>query len=258
MNEAFAGRTPGPVAGATPGAPARVPAGARRVILLRHGQTAHNAAGVWQGQLDTPLSEVGERQAEAVGPALAASAPSRVVTSDLARAKRTGESVGRALGVPVLPDPRFREIHAGAWQGLTTAEVAAGWPEEWAAISRGEDVRRGGDGESMSEVRARVGAGLDELVEGMDLDECVVVSTHGAAGRAAAAWLLGIEQQLAWRVLGAFDNCHWSELAQGRSGWRITSWNVGVGGLARPGLAPPSGLAGESADPILSPPGAAG
>ncbi|MGL5849188.1 MAG: histidine phosphatase family protein [Phycicoccus sp.] len=237
-----------PSAGAAVAGPAGVSAptttdvsvtGPRRVILLRHGQTTHNAAGVWQGQLDTPLSEIGERQADAVGPVLAALTPSRVVTSDLARARRTGESVGRALGVPVLLDPRFREIHAGVWQGLTTAEVVAAWPEEWAAISRGEDIRRGRDGESMSDVRTRVGAGLDELVRDMAPGECVVVSTHGAAGRSAAAWLLGIDQQLAWRLFGAFDNCHWSELAEGRSGWRVITWNVGASAAAQPRPAPP-------------------
>lgn len=215
------------------------PAGARRVILLRHGETTHNADGVWQGQLDSPLSERGRAQADAVGPALAALAPSRVVTSDLSRARLTAEAVGRALGVPVALDPRFREIHAGAWQGLTNAEVVAGWPQERAAILRGEDVRRGGDGESMSDVVARVGVGLDELVASMDPGECVVVSTHGAAGRACAAWLLGLEQQLAWRVFGAFDNCHWSELVQGRLGWRIVTWNVGAGAPAGASAAAP-------------------
>ncbi|MGL5866449.1 MAG: histidine phosphatase family protein [Dermatophilaceae bacterium] len=217
-------------ASATPstGGSAAASAGERRIIILRHGQTAHNAAGVWQGQLDTPLSEVGERQADAVGPALAVHAPSRVVTSDLARARCTGETAGRALGVPVFLDPRFREIHAGAWQGLTTAEVEASWPAERAAILRGEDVRRGDSGETMSEVVTRVGAGLDDLLGEMAPGERVVVSTHGVAGRAAAAWLLGIDHQLAWRVFGAFDNCHWSELAEGRSGWRVITWNVGA------------------------------
>ena len=43
----------------------------RRVIVLRHGETDHNAARVWQGHLDTPLSERGQRQADAVGPAIA-------------------------------------------------------------------------------------------------------------------------------------------------------------------------------------------
>ncbi len=41
------------------------------VILVRHGQTAWNAAGRWMGHADPPLDETGRRQAQALGPALA-------------------------------------------------------------------------------------------------------------------------------------------------------------------------------------------
>ncbi|WP_030528070.1 histidine phosphatase family protein [Phycicoccus jejuensis] len=213
--------------------------GRRRLVVLRHGETTHNAAGIWQGQLDSPLSELGEQQAAAVGPALAPLRPSRVVTSDLQRARRTGESVARACGVPLVEDARFREIHAGAWQGLTNDQVTERWPEERAAVLRGEDVPRGGDGESMADVVARVGEGLQALVGSMAAGECVVVSTHGAAGRAAVAWLLGLEQELAWRVLGSLGNCHWAELVEGRQGWRLQAWNASSGAPSRPGTSPP-------------------
>ena len=92
--------------------------------MLRHGETDHNAARIWQGHLDTPLSERGSQQADAVGPAIAALSPDRIVSSDLARARLTAQSVGRACGIPVALDPRFREIDVGAWQGLTASEVA--------------------------------------------------------------------------------------------------------------------------------------
>jgi broad specificity phosphatase PhoE len=207
-----------------------VSAASRRLVVLRHGETTHNADGVWQGQLDSELSDRGREQARAVGPALRALHPSRVVSSDLRRARETGESVAQACGIGITLDPRLREIHAGAWQGLTTPEVQAGWPEDWAAVMRGEDVRRGGpEGESMADVHARVGAALEELVEEMAPGECVVVSTHGMAGRTGAAALLGLDPTLAWRVLGGLGNCHWSELVEGRDGWRVRTWNVSAG-----------------------------
>jgi broad specificity phosphatase PhoE len=202
---------------------------ARRVVVLRHGETDHNAARIWQGHLDTQLSEVGLRQADAVGPAIAALSPNRIVSSDLARARLTAESVGRACGIPVDLDPRFREIDVGAWQGLTAAEVADGWPQVQDALARGEDVRRGDHGETGSEVAQRVGAALTEHLEALGPGECLVVSTHGASGRVAAAWLLGLEPELAWRVLGALGNCHWAELVEGRAGWRIQTWNASSG-----------------------------
>ena len=65
----------------TPRAPAR------RVVVLRHGETDHNAARIWQGHLDTPLSERGLAQARAAGPAVATLHPSRIVSSDLRRAR---------------------------------------------------------------------------------------------------------------------------------------------------------------------------
>ena len=213
--------------------------GRRRLVVLRHGETTHNAAGIWQGQLDSPLSELGLEQADAVGAAVAALSPDRIVTSDLARARVTAESVGRATGIRVELDPRFREIHAGRWQGLTAEEVAERWPEERAAVLRGEDVRRGGDGESMHDVLVRVGEGLDALLADLPAGACAVVSTHGAAARAVAAWMLDLDLEVAWRVLAGLGNCHWAELHEGRAGWRLQTWNASSGVAARAGSSPP-------------------
>ncbi len=134
----------------------------RRVVVLRHGETDHNAARIWQGHLDTRLSERGQQQADAVGPAIAALSPDRIVSSDLTRARLTAESVGRACGIPVELDARLREIDVGAWQGLTASEVADRWPEVQDALARGEDVRRGDHGETVAEVSERVAAALTE------------------------------------------------------------------------------------------------
>lgn len=201
----------------------------RRIVILRHGETDHNATGIWQGQLDTELSDRGRAQADAAGPALAALRPDRIVSSDLRRAAVTADIVARGAGIPVTLDARLREIHAGQWQGMNNAEVARLFPQERAAVLRGEDIRRGGDGESMGEVLARVSEALEDVVAGMAAGECVVVSTHGAAARAVAAALLDIDLALAWRVLGGFGNCHWAELEEGAHGWRLLTWNVSAG-----------------------------
>ena len=215
------------------------PAPARRVVVLRHGETDHNAARIWQGHLDTPLSERGLAQARAAGPAVATLHPSRIVSSDLRRARQTAEEVALACGLAVTTDARFREIDVGAWQGLGASEVADGWPEVQAALGRGEDVRRGDHGETVADVARRVGEALTEHLEALGPGECLVVSTHGASGRTAAACLLGLEHDLAWRVLGVLGNCHWAELVEGRAGWRIQTWNTSSGMASRGGSPPP-------------------
>ncbi|MFQ6170336.1 histidine phosphatase family protein [Oryzobacter sp. R7] len=213
--------------------------GPRRVVVLRHGETDHNAGGVWQGQLDSTLSERGVRQAEAAGPAIAALNPTHLVSSDLTRARSTAEAVSRVIGLPVETDARFREIHVGAWQGLRTEEVRAGWAEVLDALGRGEDARRGDDGETLAEVTARFGEALEEHLADIGPGECLVVATHGAAGRAGVAWLLGLDQDVAWRVLAPLGNCHWAELVEGREGWRLHTWNASSGAESVPGTPPP-------------------
>src|SRR5215210_5789436 len=63
----------------------------RELILIRHGQSTANASGVWQGQLDFPLSEEGRRQAAAAGQALKGTRISGVYASPLSRAFETAE-----------------------------------------------------------------------------------------------------------------------------------------------------------------------
>jgi len=203
----------------------------RRLIVLRHGETTHNAAGIWQGQLDSPLSERGVEQAYAAGSALAALTPVRVVASDLQRAALTGEAVAKACGVDLSLDERWREIHAGVWQGMSGAEVREQWPAEQEKLARGEDFRRGEHGESVADVARRTAVAVEELVAGLGEGETVVVATHGVAGRAAVAGLIGMDQGMAWTTLGGLGNCHWAEVAEGRVGWRLIRWNVGAPGV---------------------------
>ena len=204
----------------------------RRLIVLRHGQTGSNLKGIWQGHLDHELTDLGREQAAAAARAIAALRPSRIVSSDLSRAHNTALAVAAASGdLDVAVDERWREIHAGAWQGLTAAEVGEQYPLDAERLVSGEDFKRGGHGESLADVARRTRSALDELIASMDPGECVVIATHGVTGRSLVAELVGIDQTTAWRVLGGFGNCHWASLEEGRAGWRITQWNASAEGL---------------------------
>nr|WP_246297228.1 histidine phosphatase family protein [Janibacter cremeus] len=204
---------------------------------MRHGQTVSNAKGIWQGQLDHELSDLGHEQARAAAVALSSLRPTRVVSSDLARAHVTAQEVAAASGgLEVWVDERWREIHAGGWQGLTADQVYSQYPQDADKLISGEDFRRGGHGESLADVAARTRTALDDLIATMDRGECVVIATHGVTGRCLVAELVGLDQSLAWRALGGFGNCHWAVLEEdstpttGRSSWRIAQWNASAGG----------------------------
>jgi broad specificity phosphatase PhoE len=201
--------------------------GSRRLIVWRHGETDHNASGIWQGQLDTPLSDTGREQAQRAADALAAYSPTMIVSSDLERAADTARTLASRVGVKVRYDERLREIHAGQWQGMTAGDVAERYPEEQAALAAGEDIQRGIDGESLGQVAERARAAVDELLADLAPGKCAVIATHGVSGRSVVASLVGLDQHLAWQSIAGLHNCHWAELSEYTAGWRIVSWNVG-------------------------------
>ena len=199
----------------------------RRLIVWRHGETDHNAGGIWQGQLDTALSATGREQAQAAAAALAAYRPAVIVSSDLERAADTARALASLVGLPVRYDERLREIHAGQWQGMTAGDVAEQFPEEQAALMAGEDIQRGIDGESLVQVAERTRSAVDEVLASLAPGECAVIATHGVSGRAVVASLVDLDQHLAWQSIGGLHNCHWAELREYAGGWRIAAWNVG-------------------------------
>ncbi|TWE12314.1 histidine phosphatase family protein [Rudaeicoccus suwonensis] len=200
----------------------------RRLVVLRHGETEFNAAGRWQGQFDAPLSERGHVQAAEAARMLASYSPKCVVASDLSRAADTGRAVAEAAGIPITYDARLREVNVGDWAGLTNAQIREQSGDLLERIDAGEDLRRGGTGETLDEVARRVHAAALEVAERMAPDTTTVIATHGVAGRALVAALTGIAQHTAWLGVGNLGNCHWAVVEDGSRGWRMTGWNLPV------------------------------
>ena len=160
----------------------------RSIFFIRHGQTGWNAEGRLQGSHDIDLNAVGEAQAAAVAPRLAAAAGASLaeaefVASPMIRTRRTMEIMRGALGLPpgeYRTDPRLREIGFGAWEGSTWAEIRRRDPSN--AIQR--DRARwhyqppGLGAESYAMLVERVGPLLSEL------GPVSVVVAHGGVARA--------------------------------------------------------------------------
>jgi len=160
-----------------------------RITFIRHGESVSNAAGIWQGHANAELSDRGRAQAEAVAERLRGEAVDRIVCSDLARAHATAEAIGAAVGRTPEPVEVWREIHLGRWEGLRRDEVAARYPDEIAALARGEDIRVGG-GERWSDLLARIGGAFTELATGPE--DHVIVVVHGGVIVTLLSDLLGV------------------------------------------------------------------
>ncbi len=144
------------------------------ITFVRHGRSEANEADIWQGQGDAPLSSEGRRQVELLAKRLAGREYDLVVSSDLQRARDTGE----ALGLPVEVDPAWREMNLGAWEGRTFDEVLALHPDLMDAIRAGEAVAFGETGETIAEFEERILGAFDRLVDRVGSGR-VLVATHG-------------------------------------------------------------------------------
>lgn len=197
----------------------------RRLVLLRHGQTAWNAERRAQGHSDVEIDATGHAQAAAVAPYVAAMHPSLLWSSDLSRARETAAYVAAASGLEVRTDPRLREYDLGERTGMTMAEYAVAHPEEYRAFRAGSyDVVPGG--ETTARVVARVVETAREALAAIPPGRCGVLVAHGAALKVSVAALLGWPTEAA-TSLQALDNCGWAELHDSGDGGRLrlAAWN---------------------------------
>jgi probable phosphoglycerate mutase len=142
------------------------------MLTLRHGESEWNALGRWQGQEDPPLTDTGMLQAVTAGEQLGTF--DAVWSSTLQRAAYTAAIIAEAIGVgPVQTDADLMEAAFGPWQGLTVAEIEAGWPGYLA------EHRRPHGAEAPDDVAARALGAFRRIAATAPGGEVLVVSHAG-------------------------------------------------------------------------------
>lgn len=172
------------------------PPGSATLVLVRHGESKWNAAGILQGQRCEGLSERGFAQAEAVADYLAkAHGDARFIArSDIQRVEQTAAPSEERLGLEVVVDPRLREIDLGSWSGRPRAEVLAEHGEDLQAWLRCDEGVRGGGGETLGELRERVWAAMRDLGARLLAEGggTALLFTHGGPVRTTTGAVLGL------------------------------------------------------------------
>jgi broad specificity phosphatase PhoE len=163
------------------------------LILVRHGRTPANAAGLLQGRLNQSLDEVGYEQAERVASAVRSSLASvdKVIASPLTRAQQTAS----AFGLPVHTDERWLEISYGVYEGVAMSKVPRDVWQNW----RQDPYFEPEGGESMWAMDQRVREACHDLMEEAKEANVVVVS-HVSPMKSAVAWALGVDLGISWRT----------------------------------------------------------
>lgn len=193
-------------------------------MLVRHGQSRAYVEGtpfsLLDGQGDPPLSELGERQAEAVGERLAGLPIDAIWVSSLIRTHQTAAPLARTLGLTPQIDPDLREVHLGEFEGGEfRARAADGDPAVLELRRTGEWASLPG-AESNEQLRTRTAAAVQRIADAHP-DQLVVVVCHGGVIAALLGHAAGTEARA---FMGA-RNGSVNHLHVLGDHWRIRTFN---------------------------------
>jgi probable phosphoglycerate mutase len=149
------------------------------IWVIRHGETEWSVSGAHTGRTDLPLTAAGEKKAGRIHDLLAGHSFDLVLTSPLARARRTCELAG--FGAQAQIDPNLMEWDYGDYEGRTTEEIRAERPG-WFLFRDGVP-----NGETVTQVGARA---LDVIDRAVRSEGDVALFAHGHILRIlTACWL---------------------------------------------------------------------
>jgi len=157
--------------------------------FVRHGESEGNAARVFTGQRDSPLTARGREQAEVVAEELAKVKFDRIVSSDLSRTRDTAEAIAKRHGIPVEIIPELREINVGDRTGTPFDEARGlpNWSDDGFVAWPG--------GETLDQVLARTLGAIGRLTR-ESRGKTILVVGHGGVNRILLSHFLGILPKL--------------------------------------------------------------
>jgi probable phosphoglycerate mutase len=164
-----------------------------QVLLVRHALPLRNEPG--EGS-DPDLAATGREQARRLPAALARFPITRLLSSPQRRAVQTGQPVSEAMKLPLQIDDRLAEYDRGMSHYMPLEEVREQRPDDWNRMAAGQ-LPESVDTDAF---RARVLAGLRDVIAGVDHDNTVAVFTHGGVINVVLHDVLGTPNPLGFPI----------------------------------------------------------
>ncbi len=188
------------------------------MVLVRHGETEANRAGLLLGRADPPLNERGRQQADALATALRREPDPLIIASPLARAQETAARIAAATGASLETDPRLIELDYGEWDERRLNDV----PPDVASRWRADPTFAPPGGESLAELRARV-APCEVSLRERARDGTAIVVSHVSPIKAMILIALELNDGFAWRL--RLDVASICRVAPGPAGPVLVTFN---------------------------------
>jgi broad specificity phosphatase PhoE len=168
------------------------------IILARHGETDWNAEEVFRGRTDVELNKTGLKQAELLAENLSGQEIEAVYSSPLKRALKTAEMIASHHKLKVEIAPGLIDFGFGKWQGLHLREVKDKYDKLYQQWAESPQLVQIPNGETLSEVRKRALAVVDEVVA--KHRGRVVLVSHRVVNKVLICALLGLDNSHFWNI----------------------------------------------------------
>ena len=162
------------------------------VYLVRHAEAEGNLYRRAQGQYNSLITAKGDRQLEALARRFEGVHLDAVYSSDLYRSLKTAAAIAAPKGLPIIRDPRLREVKMGIWEDLSWGDIEWFWPEELEHFSNFPLLWQAEGSETFLELRRRLTAAVDDIAAKND-GKTIAVFSHGCALRAYLSGLVNGE-----------------------------------------------------------------
>src|SRR3989338_3620644 len=163
-----------------------------RLIIIRHAESTFNIENRIQGHTDSSLTLKGLRQARRLAKRLKAVKIDKIYSSDLGRAFSTTLEILRYKKIPVVRDPRLREIQLGAWEGMTIEEVDRLYDNGYQKWLKKPSACHIPGCERISRFRKRITERVRQIARA-NRGRTVAIVTHGGAVTALLSGWLGAD-----------------------------------------------------------------
>ncbi|MBI5561891.1 MAG: histidine phosphatase family protein [Deltaproteobacteria bacterium] len=170
-----------------------------RIFLIRHGQVVNHHEFRYNGHFDVDITDTGVEQMDAVAGLLSNYPVKAVYSSDLTRAVKGAEIIGRRLGLAPSRLPALRELSLGRWEGLTREEAVSRFPEDSHLSFRNLGFDRIGGGEGLPDLNARVLPAIAGIVEA-HAGGSVCILAHGGVNRVVLCDAMGLSVENFFRI----------------------------------------------------------
>ncbi len=174
------------------------------LIIVRHGETAWNAADIFRGRVNIGLSENGLPQVNLLSQYLSQKTIQAVYCSPLNRAMQTAEIVARPHGLTPIPDDNLTDLDFGEWEGVSRQEVKARYKDLYEKWLERPDLEQIPGGESLEDARRRSLKAIDDIMAKYK-DTTVAIITHRVVTKILECALLGMDNSHFWNI--EHDTC---------------------------------------------------